>query len=139
MQLTYKYKLKPTKPQAGLFQIWIELCRRQYNFRLGQRFDWYEQTRTSINACPLNVSIVAVDDIYKNIPLEKELSKGKRKGEVKSLINQGYVDWATSGKLIKRIGIVGTDVASLKTALGLSFQEKPAFYCFAMNVGSTSR
>lgn len=98
MQLTYKYKLKPTKPQAGLFQIWIELCRRQYNFRLGQRFDWYEQTRTSINACPLNVSIVAVDDIYKNIPLEKELSKGKRKGEVKSLINQGYVDWATIQK-----------------------------------------
>ena len=98
MQLTYKYKLKPTKPQIALFQSWIELCRRQYNFRLGQRFNWYEQTRTPINACPLNVSIVAVNDIYKNIPLEKELSKGKRKGEVKSLINQGYVDWATIQK-----------------------------------------
>ena len=80
MQLTYKYKLKPSKPQIALFQTWIELCRRQYNFRVGQRFNWYEQTRTSINACPLNVSIVAVDDIYKDISLEKELSKGKRKG-----------------------------------------------------------
>lgn len=98
MQLTYKYKLKPTKPQIALFQTWIELCRRQYNFRLGQRFNWYEQTRTPINACPLNVSIVAIDDIYKNIPLEKELSKGKRKGEVKPLINQGYVDWASLQK-----------------------------------------
>lgn len=98
MQLTYKYKLKPTKPQVAIFQAWIELCRRQYNFRLGQRFNWYEQTRTSINACPLNVSIVAIDDIYKNIPLEKELSQGKRKGEIKLLINQGYVDWATLQK-----------------------------------------
>lgn len=98
MQLTYKYKLKPSKPQIALFQTWIELCRRQYNFRLGQRFNWYEQTRTPINACPLNVSIVALDDIYKNIPLEKELSKGKRKGEVKPLITQGYLDWATIQK-----------------------------------------
>lgn len=98
MQLTYKYKLKPSKPQIALFQTWIELCRRQYNFRLGQRFNWYGQTRTSVHACPLNVSLVAVDDIYKNIPLEKELSKGKRKGEIKSLINQGNVDWATIQK-----------------------------------------
>ncbi len=98
MQLTYKYKLRPSKPQIALFQTWIELCRRQYNFRLGQRFNWYEQTRTPINACPLNVSIVAIDDIYKGIPLVKKLSKGKRKGEVKLLINQGYVDWATIQK-----------------------------------------
>ena len=98
MQLTYKYKLKPSKPQIALFQTWIELCRRQYNFRLGQRFSWHEQTRTPVKACPLNVSVVAIDDIYKNIPLEKELSKGKRKGELKSLINQGYVDWATLQK-----------------------------------------
>lgn len=34
---------------------------------------------------------------------------------------------------------IGAAITSLvKTALGLSFQEKPAFYCFAMNVGSTS-
>lgn len=98
MQLTYKYKLKPSLPQIALFQNWIELCRRQYNFRLSQRFNWYEQTRTPVNACPLNASIVAVAQIYKDIPLEKELTKGKRKGEVKSLINQGYVDWATVQK-----------------------------------------
>ncbi len=98
MQLTYKYKLKPSNPQIALFQTWIELCRRQYNFRLGQRFNWYEQTRTPINTCPLNVSLVAIDDIYKSIPLVKKLSKGKRKGEVKSLINQGYVDWTTIQK-----------------------------------------
>ncbi len=98
MQLTYKYKLKPTKPQITTFQNWIELCRRQYNFRLGQRFNWYEETRTPVESCPLTCSVVSVDDIYKDIPVEKELYKGKNKGQIKSLINQGYVDWATLQK-----------------------------------------
>ncbi len=98
MQLTYKYKLKPTKPQIATFHNWIELCRRQYNFRLGQRFNWYEETRTPVESCPLTCSVVSVDDIYKDIPVEKELSKGKNKGQIKSLINQGYVDWATLQK-----------------------------------------
>ena len=32
---------------------WLELLRRQYNYRLGERFSWYEQNRCDINACPL--------------------------------------------------------------------------------------
>jgi putative transposase len=32
---------------------WLELLRRQYNYRLGERFSWYEQNRCEINACPL--------------------------------------------------------------------------------------
>ena len=47
---------------------WLNLCRRQYNYRLGERFRWWEATRTSINTCPLNTSIVSVDNIYQNIP-----------------------------------------------------------------------
>ncbi len=49
MRLTYKYRLKPTKPQIATFQTWLELARRQYNFRLGQRFDWYEATRSRVD------------------------------------------------------------------------------------------
>ncbi|GAB4384861.1 MAG: RNA-guided endonuclease TnpB family protein [Elainellaceae cyanobacterium] len=93
MRLTYKYELKPTKPQVGIFETWLDLCRRQYNYRLGQRFEWFEATRTRVDACPLNVSIVPVEQIYQNIPTERVLSKGKRKGDVVSTINQGYVDW----------------------------------------------
>jgi putative transposase len=94
MRLTYKYRLKPTKPQIATFQTWLELARRQYNFRLGQRFDWYEATRSRVDACPLVVSIQPVEDIYKNIPLTRTLSKGKRKGEtVSNIVEQGYVDW----------------------------------------------
>jgi putative transposase len=32
---------------------WLERLRRQYNYRLGERFDWYEQNRCDVNACPL--------------------------------------------------------------------------------------
>jgi putative transposase len=32
---------------------WLELLRRQYNYRLGERFSWYERNRCDINACPL--------------------------------------------------------------------------------------
>ena len=29
------------------------MLRRQYNYRLGERFSWYERNRSDINACPL--------------------------------------------------------------------------------------
>ena len=32
---------------------WLDLLRRQYNYRLGERFSWYERNRCDINACPL--------------------------------------------------------------------------------------
>lgn len=98
MKLAYRYKLIPEKHQSNLIDGWIELARRQYNFRLGERFRWFDATRTPINACPLNVAIVPVEEIYQNIPVSKVLSKGKRKGEEYSLINYGYVDWSVVQK-----------------------------------------
>ncbi|MBE9015152.1 transposase [Chroococcidiopsidales cyanobacterium LEGE 13417] len=94
MKITYKYKLKPTTSQISTFSSWLELCRRQYNFRLGQRFDWYDATRSRVDACPLVTSIVSVEEAYKNIPLTRTLVKGKRKGEeVSNILDKGYVDW----------------------------------------------
>lgn len=79
-------------------ELWIELCRRQYNFRLGERFQWFEATRTPVNACPLSASIVPVDVIYDEIPEFKRLSKGKNQGQEFALINEGYVNWPTVQK-----------------------------------------
>lgn len=93
MKLTYQYKLIPEVHQAMTVNEWIELCRRQYNFRLGERFRWFDSTRTPVNACPLNAFIVPIDTIFENIPLSKVLSKKSRKGQEYSLINKGYVDW----------------------------------------------
>jgi transposase len=106
MQLTYKYRLKPTKAQLVTIATHLELCRRQYNYRLGERFRWWESTRTPINACPLVVSIVPVEEIYQNIPLtrvqtrdgRKKDASGNpltRKGDVFSNIEGGYVQWQT--------------------------------------------
>jgi putative transposase len=106
MQLTYKYRLKPTKAQLTTIVAHLELCRRQYNYRLGERFRWWESTRTPINACPLIVSIVPVEEIYQNIPLTRVQTRDgrkkdesgnplTRKGDIFSNIEGGYVQWQT--------------------------------------------
>ncbi|PSB53154.1 hypothetical protein C7B67_04280 [filamentous cyanobacterium Phorm 6] len=106
MQLTYKYRLKPTKAQLTTIVAHLELCRRQYNYRLGERFRWWEATRTPINACPLIVSIVPIEEIYQNIPLTRVQTRDGRKkdesgnsltkkGDVFSNIEGGYVQWQT--------------------------------------------
>ncbi len=53
MRIAYKYKLRQTKEQAEKIDQNREILRLQYNYMLAQRFDWWEQNRCSINACPL--------------------------------------------------------------------------------------
>jgi transposase len=53
MRIAYQYRLRPTSSQVALMGEWLELLRRQYNYRLGERFNWYEQNRCDVNACPL--------------------------------------------------------------------------------------
>ncbi len=106
MLLKYKYKLKPHKNQAVIIANWLELARRQYNYRLGERLNWFEATRTPVNACPLNVSVVPIERIYQNIPEfriqtrdgRKKDSNGNsitRKGDKHPNIINGYVAWET--------------------------------------------
>ncbi len=106
MQLTYKYRLQPTKAQAVTIAAHLELCRRQYNYRLSERFRWWESTRTPVNACPLTASIIPIEEIYKNIPLTRIQTRDGRKkdengnpitkkGDVFSNIEGGYVQWQT--------------------------------------------
>ncbi|WP_308410310.1 helix-turn-helix domain-containing protein [Fischerella thermalis] len=53
MRTAYQYRLRPTSSQVSLMGEWLELLRRQYNYRLCERFSWYEQNRCNVNACPL--------------------------------------------------------------------------------------
>ncbi|AFY67756.1 transposase [Geitlerinema sp. PCC 7407] len=53
VRTAYQYRLRPTSSQIAFMSEWLELLRRQYNYRLGERFSWYEQNRCDINACPL--------------------------------------------------------------------------------------
>lgn len=104
MQLTYQYKLKPTAYQVSTFETWLELCRRQYNFRLGERFSWWEATRSAVNACPLICSIMSMEEVYKNIPeFRVQIRDGRKKdsdgnpitkkGDKHPNIVGGYVQW----------------------------------------------
>lgn len=106
MKLTYQYKLRPTKEQNAIMIEWLNLLRRQYNYRLGQRFGWWEATRTSVNSCPLNVAVVPVNRIYQDIPeFRTQIRDGRKlgedglpitkKGDKHPLIVDGYVQWQT--------------------------------------------
>lgn len=53
MRTAYQYRLRLTTAQQATIDQWLELARRQYNYRLAERFTWYEQNRCDINACPL--------------------------------------------------------------------------------------
>jgi putative transposase len=106
MQLTYKYRLKPTKHQAVTIATHLELCRRQDNYRLGEKIKWWGATRTPINAGSLTASIVSVEEIYQNIPLTRVQTRDGRKkdgsgnpltkkGDVVSNIDGGNVQGPT--------------------------------------------
>ena len=53
MRTAYQYRLRLTTTQQATIDQWLELARRQYNYRLAERFNWYEQNRCDIDACPL--------------------------------------------------------------------------------------
>ena len=53
MRTAYQYRLRLTTVQKATIDQWLELCRRQYNYRLGERFNWWEQNRCDVNTCQL--------------------------------------------------------------------------------------
>ena len=62
MKYTYQYRLYPTRQQQQTLNLWLRICRYWYNRQLGDRFDWWEHNRTSINACPLVCSLPSLRD-----------------------------------------------------------------------------
>ena len=53
MRISYQYRLKPNREQFAKIENWLEMLRCQYNYLLGQRFNWWETHRTAVNSCPL--------------------------------------------------------------------------------------
>lgn len=51
MRTAYQYRLRLTQQQQSTIDSWIELCRRQYNYRLRERFDWWEQNQCDVSSC----------------------------------------------------------------------------------------
>jgi putative transposase len=53
MIITFQYRIKPTPEQVAIMEAWSELLRRHWNFALGQRLDWLNQTRVQIDRCSI--------------------------------------------------------------------------------------
>jgi putative transposase len=49
--LTFEFKLKPTATQIGVFEDWLEQCRKVYNSALKECKDWYNSRKCQINSC----------------------------------------------------------------------------------------
>jgi putative transposase len=56
MRLSYQYKLLPTAEQRVTLNEWLDKLRCQYNWLLAERFNWWEQNRCYVNACPIDVT-----------------------------------------------------------------------------------
>ncbi|MEG3932077.1 helix-turn-helix domain-containing protein, partial [Microcoleus sp. T3_B1] len=37
LTVTHEYKLRPTKSQVQIFEIWLSVCRQVYNYALRER------------------------------------------------------------------------------------------------------
>ena len=60
MIVAYQYRLKPSYEQRCRLNSWLEKLRCQYNYLLADRFDWWEDNRCALNACPLTCSLASL-------------------------------------------------------------------------------
>jgi len=76
--LNYQYRAYPNTNQKLELNTWLRVCRYWYNKQLGDRFDWWENNRSRIDACPLVCSLPELrdnPDFYsqkKQLPIIKE-------------------------------------------------------------------
>lgn len=79
VRTSYQYKLRLTRQQQATIDQWIELCRRQYNYRLAERFNWWEQNRCDVNSCPLICHLPELKDYPSYYTQQRDLSITKAK------------------------------------------------------------
>ena len=79
MRTAYQYKLRPNKEQVATIEMWLDLLRRQYNYRLGERLSWWDENRCPVNACPLIMPITKLRVIPNYYSQKKDLVNTKDK------------------------------------------------------------
>jgi len=62
LNLTYTYRLQPTKAQKQTYDEWLETARRVWNFALAERKDWYKSRACSVNSCSLRSEYIIPAD-----------------------------------------------------------------------------
>ncbi len=62
LTLTYEYKLKPTNREKAIFDDWLEINRKVYNYALSERKAWFKSRSCQINACSLHSEYIIPAD-----------------------------------------------------------------------------
>ncbi|MEG4148924.1 transposase [Microcoleus sp. Pol12B5] len=62
LNLTYEYKLIPTDAQRQTFDLWLNICRKVYNFALRERKDWVNSRKCDINSCSMKQEYIIPAD-----------------------------------------------------------------------------
>ncbi|MCL1474835.1 RNA-guided endonuclease InsQ/TnpB family protein [Argonema antarcticum] len=95
MRTAYQYRLRPTKQQVANLDRWLAMLCSQYNYLLADRFNWYEQNRSPINACPLVCHLPELRDNPDYYSQKKTLPQLKKThpwyGEIYSQVLQDVV------------------------------------------------
>jgi putative transposase len=60
--LTYEYKLKPANREKAIFEDWLEINRKVYNYALSERKAWFKSRSCQINACSLHSEYIIPAD-----------------------------------------------------------------------------
>lgn len=60
--LTYEFRLKPSKQQICVFEDWLEINRKVYNYALAERKHWYKSRSCQVNSCSLHSEYIIPAD-----------------------------------------------------------------------------
>ena len=80
INLTYEYKLKPTKAQVAIIEDTLSVCRRVWNYALSERKAWVNSRKCNVNSCSINSEyIIPADLAFPNYYVQaKALSKARK-------------------------------------------------------------
>lgn len=84
MIVAQTYKLKPTESQSSTMDVWLSLLCAQYNFRLAERIEAYQQTKIIGTYCNLRTKAEIT-------PIACSLSKAAIHGEIFKVKKDGTV------------------------------------------------
>ncbi|NER06126.1 MAG: hypothetical protein F6K17_27820, partial [Okeania sp. SIO3C4] len=100
MGTAYQYKLRPNSDRMATIELWLELLCRQYNYRLGEWFSWWEENRCPVNAWSLVMPISQLRDHPDNYSQKRDLVNTKDKfPDYKLIHSQVYHDCIKRVKL----------------------------------------
>ena len=95
MRTAYQYRLRPIRQQIEKINHWLSMLCSQYNYLLADRFNWYEQNRSPVNACPLVCHLPELRDNPDYYSQKKTLPQLKKThpwyGEIYSQVLQDVV------------------------------------------------